>query len=53
MRYIGRHGTKRVSRAVLIGVNARGFYKGSPHGICTVEKDRVNADLLTFIKGTA
>src|SRR5204862_911059 len=25
-------------------------YKGSGHGICTTEKDRVNADLLEFIK---
>jgi len=25
-------------------------YQGSPHGICTTEKDRVNADLLAFIK---
>ncbi len=25
-------------------------YKGGAHGICTTEKDRVNADLLTFIK---
>jgi non-heme chloroperoxidase len=26
-------------------------YKGGSHGICTTEKDRVNADLLAFIKG--
>jgi pimeloyl-ACP methyl ester carboxylesterase len=26
-------------------------YKGGPHGMCTTEKDRVNADLLAFIKG--
>jgi non-heme chloroperoxidase len=26
-------------------------YKGSPHGLCTTEKDRVNQDLLAFIKG--
>ena len=25
-------------------------YKGAPHGLCTTLKDRVNADLLTFIK---
>jgi non-heme chloroperoxidase len=25
-------------------------YKGAPHGLCTTMKDRVNADLLTFIK---
>ncbi len=27
------------------------IYKGSPHGMCTTEKDKVNADLLAFIKG--
>jgi non-heme chloroperoxidase len=26
-------------------------YKGAPHGMCTTEKDRVNTDLLAFIKG--
>jgi non-heme chloroperoxidase len=26
-------------------------YKGAPHGMCTTHKDRVNADLLAFIKG--
>jgi non-heme chloroperoxidase len=26
-------------------------YKGGSHGICTVEKDRINQDLLEFIKG--
>jgi non-heme chloroperoxidase len=26
-------------------------YQGGAHGICTTEKDRVNKDLLTFIKG--
>jgi non-heme chloroperoxidase len=26
-------------------------YPGAPHGMCTTEKDRVNADLLAFIKG--
>jgi non-heme chloroperoxidase len=26
------------------------IYKGAPHGMCTTEKDRVNADLLVFIK---
>jgi non-heme chloroperoxidase len=28
-------------------------YKGAPHGLCTTEKDRVNADLLDFIKAAA
>ena len=26
-------------------------YKGAPHGMCTTQKDEVNADLLGFIKG--
>ncbi len=25
-------------------------YKGAPHGLCSTEKDRVNADLLEFIR---
>lgn len=25
--------------------------KGAPHGMCTTLKDRVNADLLAFLKG--
>ena len=25
-------------------------YKGAPHGMCTTQKDEVNADLLAFIK---
>jgi non-heme chloroperoxidase len=24
-------------------------YKGAPHGLCTTEKEKVNADLLAFI----
>jgi non-heme chloroperoxidase len=27
------------------------IYQGAPHGMCTTLKDRVNADLLAFIKG--
>jgi non-heme chloroperoxidase len=26
-------------------------YAGAPHGLCTTEKDKVNADLLAFIQG--
>lgn len=26
-------------------------YEGAPHGMCTTHKDKVNADLLAFIKG--
>ena len=37
--------------AVKLVKNARiEIYKGGSHGICTTEKDRVNADLLKFIK---
>jgi non-heme chloroperoxidase len=25
-------------------------YQGAPHGLCTTHKDRVNQDLLAFIK---
>jgi non-heme chloroperoxidase len=25
--------------------------KGAPHGMCSTEKDRINAELLSFIKG--
>jgi non-heme chloroperoxidase len=28
-------------------------YKGAPHGLCSTLKDRVNADLLTFLKAPA
>jgi non-heme chloroperoxidase len=26
-------------------------YSGAPHGLCTTEKDRVNSDLLAFLRG--
>jgi len=26
-------------------------YKGAPHGMCTTLKDKVNEELLSFIKG--
>jgi len=26
-------------------------YEGAPHGMCTTLKDRVNAELLSFIRG--
>jgi hypothetical protein len=25
--------------------------KGAPHGMCSTEKDQINADLLSFFKG--
>ena len=36
--------------AKLVRGAALKVYKGSPHGMCSTEKDRVNADLLEFIK---
>jgi len=35
---------KLIKNATLI------VYKGAPHGLCTTEKDRINVDLLAFIK---
>jgi non-heme chloroperoxidase len=29
------------------------IYEGAPHGMCTTHKDRVNADLLEFLRATA
>jgi non-heme chloroperoxidase len=29
------------------------IYEGAPHGMCTTHKQRVNVDLLTFIKRCA
>jgi non-heme chloroperoxidase len=29
------------------------IYQGAPHGLCTTEKDRVNADLLDFVARAA
>jgi len=30
---------------------ALNLYKGDSHGLCTTEKEKVNQDLLAFIKG--
>ena len=38
-------------RAAKLIKNARlEVYKGAPHGLCSTHKDRVNADLLAFIR---
>jgi non-heme chloroperoxidase len=37
--------------AKLVKVNKVKVYPGAPHGLCTTHKDKVNADLLSFIKG--
>lgn len=40
-----------VQQAKLIKGSTLKIYKGASHGMCTVNKDEVNADLLAFIKG--
>jgi len=35
----------------LIGKAELKVYKGAPHGLCTTLKDRVNEDLLSFVRG--
>jgi non-heme chloroperoxidase len=37
--------------AKLIAKSHLEIYKGAPHGMCSTHKDKVNADLLAFIKG--
>ena len=60
-RYIGRHGTERVSKAVPIDNSGRLSAKivkkaalkvvpGAPHGMCTTHKDEINRYLLEFLK---
>lgn len=63
-RYIGRHGTKRVAKVVLIGASALLSSKlipgatlkivpGAPHGMCSTLKDPINQELLAFAGGPA
>lgn len=40
----------KVTAATIPGATFK-VYEGGSHGICTTEKDRVNADLLEFLKG--
>src|SRR5437762_3468752 len=78
-RYIGRHGTTRVAKVVLIGAvpplmlhgdddqivpigasamlssklvkdSTLKVYEGFSHGMCQVNKEQINTDLLAFIK---
>ena len=49
----GRHGTKRVAKAVsskIVKNTTLKVYTGAPHGMCTTLKHEVNEDLLAFIK---
>jgi non-heme chloroperoxidase len=56
-RYICRHGTGRVAKAVLVDAVPPLMLKPAanpgrgPNGVCATMKDRVNEDLLQFIKG--
>jgi non-heme chloroperoxidase len=37
--------------AALVKGSTLKVYPGAPHGLCSTLKDKVNADLLAFIKG--
>jgi non-heme chloroperoxidase len=39
-----------LSSKIIKGAHLK-VYKGAPHGMCTTLKDKVNAELLEFIKG--
>jgi non-heme chloroperoxidase len=43
-------GAAAMKSSKLIKNAALKVYKGAPHGMCTTLKDRVNEDLLAFIK---
>ena len=44
-------GASALRAATLVRNSVLKVYKGGSHGICTTEKDRVNADLLAFFQG--
>jgi non-heme chloroperoxidase len=44
------HDSARLSAKIVKGAVLK-VYEGAPHGLCTTHKDRVNADLLSFIRG--
>jgi non-heme chloroperoxidase len=48
-RYIGRHGTTNVAKAVLVDATYK-VYKGAPHGLMTTHQSQFNADLLEFAR---
>jgi non-heme chloroperoxidase len=39
-----------MSRSRLSLAGTLKVYKGAPHGLCTTQKENVNADLLAFLK---
>jgi len=43
-------GTSAMLSSKLVKGSALKVYPGLPHGMCTVNKDLINADLLAFIK---
>jgi non-heme chloroperoxidase len=43
-------GASALQSTKLIKNNILKVYKGLPHGMCTVNADQINADLLAFIK---
>ena len=43
-------GASAMLSAKLVKNSQLKIYKGGAHGMCTTEKDKVNADLLSFIK---
>jgi len=45
-----RRGNSALLSAKLIRSAQLKVYKGASHGMCSTEKDRVNADLLEFLK---
>jgi non-heme chloroperoxidase len=44
-------GASAMLSAKLVKNSSLKVYPGFPHGMCTVNKDQINADLLAFIKG--
>ena len=44
-------GASAMLSAKLVKDSTLKVYPGFPHGMCTVNKDQINADLLAFIKG--
>jgi non-heme chloroperoxidase len=44
-------GASAMLSAKIVRNSSLKVYPGFPHGMCTVNKDQINADLLAFIKG--
>lgn len=50
-RLLARHGAGRAAKAVLIPGAHLMEHPGAPHSLFYTKRDRLNADLLAFIKG--